>query len=75
MRRLNHHDHEGSIKVSHQHHDQHGHSVAAREGSDSFSMDTSRLPGATSTETIELGDGDVFEHSEPCRSASGSATR
>lgn len=58
MRPLNH-DHEGDKAMSH--HDQHGHALGAPDISDSFSRDTSGLPTATSAETINLRDQDVFE--------------
>lgn len=58
MRPLNH-DHEGDKAMSH--HDQHGHALGAPDISDSFSRDTSGLPTATSPETINLRDQDVFE--------------
>ena len=43
------------------HHDQHSHALGARDISDSFSRDASGLPTATSAETINLRDQDVFE--------------
>ena len=54
-----HHDHEGDTTMSH--HDQHGHAPGTRDISDSFSRDPSELPLATSSETINLRDGDLFE--------------
>ena len=42
-------------------HDQHGHAPGTRDISDSFSRDPSELPLATSYETINLRDGDLFE--------------
>jgi hypothetical protein len=65
-----HHDHEGDGAMSP--HDHHGHAPGGRDLGDSFSRDTSGLPTATSPENINLRDGD---ESEPCRSASKSATR
>src|SRR5215211_6930041 len=51
-------DHEGDAAMNH--HDHHSHVVAARDLGDSFSRDTNGLPTATSPETINLRDGDVF---------------
>jgi FtsP/CotA-like multicopper oxidase with cupredoxin domain len=57
------------------HHDHHGHAPGARDISDSFSRDTSGLPTATSPETINLRDGDVFElRALPVRKQIGDAT-
>ena len=71
MRRLNH-DHEGDKAMSH--HDHHSHAVGARDISDSFSRETSGLPTATSPETINLHDGDVFElRAVPVRKQIGDA--
>jgi FtsP/CotA-like multicopper oxidase with cupredoxin domain len=58
MRYLNH-DHEGDTAMSH--HDHHSHAEAAHDISDSFSRDTSGLAIATSPETVNLRDGDVFD--------------
>jgi hypothetical protein len=68
MRHLNY-DHEGGTTMGHPHHDHqgdrsmshHDHALGASDLGDSFSRDTSGLPTATSPETINLGDGDVFE--------------
>src|SRR5215217_807557 len=61
-----HHDHEGDRAMSH--HDHHSHAEAARDISDSFSRDTSGLAIATSPETVNLRDGDVFDlHIHPVR--------
>ena len=69
MRHLNH-DHEGDTAMIH--HDQHNHAVAARDISDSFSRDTSGLPSATSPETVNLRDGNVFDLcSRPVRKRTG----
>jgi FtsP/CotA-like multicopper oxidase with cupredoxin domain len=43
------------------HHDHHGHAVATPDVSDSFSRETSGLPGASSPETVGLRDGDRFD--------------
>ncbi|MDQ3658902.1 MAG: multicopper oxidase family protein [Actinomycetota bacterium] len=43
------------------HHDHHGHALGARDVGDSFPRDTTGLPTATSPETVNLRDGDVFE--------------
>ena len=71
MRYLNH-DHEGDTAMSH--HDHHSHAEAAHDISDSFSRDTSGLAIATSPETVNLRDGDVFDlHIHPVRKRIGDA--
>src|SRR3712207_4246257 len=71
MRHLNH-DHEGGTTMRHphhdyggdkamSHHDQHGHALDRRDIGGSFSRGTSELPTATSPETVNLRDQDVFE--------------
>src|SRR5215207_8247236 len=71
MRYLNH-DHEGDTAMSH--HDHHSHAEAAHDISDSFSRDTSGLAIATSPETVNLRDRDVFDlHIHPVRKQIGDA--
>src|SRR5215207_1906048 len=71
MRYLNY-DHEGDTAMSH--HDHHSHAEAAHDISDSFSRDTSGLAIATSPETVNLRDRDVFDlHIHPVRKKIGDA--
>src|ERR687893_3287229 len=58
VRRPNH-DHGGDKAMDH--HDHHDHAPGARDLGDSFSRDASGLATATSSETINIRDGDVFE--------------
>ena len=68
-----HHDHGGDKAM--RHHDHHDHAPGARDLGDSFSRDISGLPTATSPETINLSDGDVFElRALPVRKRVGDAT-
>ena len=72
MRHPNH-DHGGDKAIGH--HDHHGHAPGARDLGDSYSRDASGLPAATSPQTIDLRDGDVFElRALPVRKRIGDAT-